>query len=615
MGNSRSKHCVKDDPPSIMPVEDPLTQKLSQAIVSRIVRTDISRDFEMTSEVLGAGFSGAVLLARHRQSMLKVAVKKFTKRRLQGRKMDLLKSEVEVYLRLDHPNVCRLLYAYESNKDVWLVMELCSCELYARVCERKAYKERDAADVLLQMLQAVNYLHSRNIVHRDLKLENWMYGESAASGGGSCSSTSLGREDRVKLIDFGFSRIISGAEEKLELPCGTLYYTSPQVLMRNYTSKCDIWSLGVITYMLLMGRPPFCGDTNRVITKAIMSGDFPKDHLWRLLSRNAREFISSLLTTDANKRPTAGEALLHPWLADAGSSGSLSGSGEIGTDVLRNLRKFACSSHLRRAALLVMAYSLTSKELQDVEQSFLALDKDRTGVVTLINVAEVLREYLGEEVTSSEISRILGSLDVANDEGVHYTSFVAAMLAARVQIHEDKVRAAFEAFDKSGSGFITAESLVSMFSGSDEGMSSFTKEDAQTWINQVDYKRNGVIDYDGFFQALTGKIVPDSALLAEADDDVPIVRVFEDVGLTPRARGMSESYAKSVAHRTVARKFSMELAAAIIDEDERRRPGTFSGAVDTADKEVHVRNTTCRIDEQYFADRSSPSGLSLKAVQ
>ena len=140
-----------------MPNQDPLLK--ASLPVNRIVHAEITRDFEILPQVLGTGYSGAVCLAEHRSSKRQVAVKQFRKRRLKEHRLKMLKSEVEVYLRLDHPNICRLLHAYEGRRYVWLVMEICSCELYSRLCERKVYCEEDAADVMRQMLQAINYLH------------------------------------------------------------------------------------------------------------------------------------------------------------------------------------------------------------------------------------------------------------------------------------------------------------------------------------------------------------------------------------------------------------------------------------------------------------------------
>lgn len=558
---------------SIVPDKDPLLKTVTR----RIVHDDIGRDFDLSAQVLGTGYSGAVKLAQHKETKQKVAVKQFSKRRLKPHRLKLLQSEVEVYLRLDHPNICRLLHAYESKNDVWLVMELCGCELYSRLCERKVYSEANAAEVMHQMLQAVTYLHSHRIVHRDMKLENWMY-------------SALGPDDRLKLIDFGFSRIINGADETLDMPCGTLHYTSPEVLSRKYTSKCDIWSIGVICYMLLIGRPPFRGPNNLRIAKSILHSDFTKDGRWMALSEDARDFVSSLLRKDALMRPEAAQALTHRWILGMGSAMRC----EISTDVLRNLRQFAQGSHLRRAALTVLAYSLTSRELQDLEQTFLAFDRSGQGTITLEQLAEVMEEHL--EVSSDEVERIFNCLDVAEDEEVHYTPFIAAMLATRVKLHEDKVRAAFEAFDRDGTGYITAESLVQIYSASSGTLS---KDEAMQWISEVDYKGNAHIDYEGFMAALAGKRLWALPQLDAGDDPLPHVRIFEEGTVNGRPRGLSESF--DAVPGSFSSQIRHGLAFALIDADSEseRRSQSFPEGI--RDSILQIRGVSCDVHERYFA--------------
>jgi len=600
--NNKSGHYTG----SIVPDQDPLLKSTS----GRVQRsTELSKDYELQAQVLGTGYSGAVRLATHIVTKQQVAVKQFSKWRLKAHRLQLLQSEVEVYLRLDHPNICRLLQAYEAKHDVWLVMELCGCELYSRLCERKVYRERDAADVMLQMLQAVGYLHTHRIVHRDLKLENWMYGATE-------------RDDRLKLIDFGFSRVLAGDDETLDMPCGTLHYTSPEVLSRKYTSKCDMWSLGVINYMLLVGRPPFRGANNLKIAKAIIQDDFPKDGRWAALSVDAQSFVQLLLQKDATKRPDAIRALGHRWIADAQNLATFEGgvNSEIGLDVLMNLQKFARGSHLRRAALTMLAYSLTSRELQDLEETFLAFDKSGRGTITEDQLATVMQDHM--DVDSQEVTRIFQSLDFSNDEELHYTPFIAAMLATRVKLHEDKVRAAFESFDKDKSGYITADSLVQIFhglSGAACGPGSMqgrglTKEEAEKWISEVDYKGNGVIDYDGFLAALMGKKLWAMPSLDDDAEDTPKVQVFEggSDGVQGRPRASSDGAIETSTRSTSfppsrgdanCRGMS-ELAHMIIDGDfEARRAQSFMPgcSVQGPAQKVQVRAATVDIDERYFA--------------
>jgi len=592
---------------SIVPDQDPRCKVVVKG--NRVVQADIARDFDLSQQVLGTGYSGAVKLAVHKTSKQKVAVKQFRKRGLKEHRLKLLKDEVEVYLSLDHPNICRLLHAYEKGDRVWLVMELCGCELYRRLCKQKFYGERDAVGVMTQMLQAVSYLHTHRVVHRDLKLENWMYGATD-------------QEDRLKLIDFGFSRVLGDEEKELDMPCGTLHYTSPEVLQRKYTSQCDLWSLGVICYMLLLGRPPFRAPNNVKIAKAILSGEFPRDGRWSSLSEGARSFVEGLLQKDASRRMDAPTALQHRWLKEVNPriGISLQGVEEAslthlaafeGEEVLRNLRKFARGSHLQRAALTVLAYSLTSREIQDFEQVFLDLDVTGRGTVTLDQLEKVMKEKY-PDVASEEVRRIFECVDVSNDEEIYYSSFIAAMLATRVRQHEDKVRAAFEAFDTDGCGYITADSLKRVFAGSTSSSGSRTQsaetaetaadsvqkameagglsqDEAEAWIREVDYKGNGVIDYEGFVAALTGKHLWTTALLE--NEDSPAVKVFED-DTQMRSRGYSDTIHPSGR--------GMKVLGAIIDVDDEDNPRPHSFSPGMQNSSLQVRTRSCKVNESYF---------------
>merc|ERR1719265_628726 len=244
----------------------------------------------------------------------------------------------------------------------------------------KRFTERDAASAVYQMLLSVNYLHNRGIVHRDLKLENFLYEKKDT--------------DHLKLIDFGFSHIWE-PNTKMALSCGTLAYVAPEVLARSYTSKCDLWSLGVILFILLAGYMPFSG-AERAQRKAIEDGQYSwRPERWKNISEQAQDLVKRLLTKNPDMRPSAEQALHHPFIEkrrmlDSGevdSSCPLEAVDQSAADALVN---FAKASQFRRACMSVMAWSLSNEERSKVRDMFIAMDKNKKGTITLYELKEVL---------------------------------------------------------------------------------------------------------------------------------------------------------------------------------------------------------------------------------
>mmetsp|Transcript_47285 Transcript_47285/g.135520 ORF Transcript_47285/g.135520 Transcript_47285/m.135520 type:complete len:630 (-) Transcript_47285:278-2167(-) len=584
---------------SILPGQDPLCTVIRGS--GRIEKAvDVARDFELRpSDVLGTGCSGAVLLAERRSTRQRVAVKTFSKNKLKEHQLKRLEDEVNVYLQVDHPNICRLLNVYEKGDKVWIVMELCKCELYDRLKEQGIFSERRAKDCAWQMLQAVGYLHSHLVVHRDLKLENWMY---SSSGG----------KDRLKLIDFGFARRLAHHDEQMNLSCGTMLYVSPELLRQKYTAMTDMWSIGVTCYMLMMGRAPFKGSKDWRTAQDIQDGDFPRDGRWDELSADARDFIRSLLCKDPSLRLDAEAALKHRWfrIRECSDLAVLPSLGDPMMEASNNLWRFGHGSQLQRAALRVLAIGLTSRESQDFENVFLQLDTKGRGTISPRQLSAVIKKC-NPEASLGEVVQILHCLDVSSAGEVSYSAFVTAMLAALVHRHEDKVRAVFDAFDAQGTGYLTAETLQSVFVGLEghalkaspsasstdtscalvaEGLS---KAEAEAWIAEVDYKGNGLIDYEEFTSALQGKRLGTAAL---RDDDRPLVRVFAAIESDlPRAWSEPTIGSASTREPSEASVVSMNDGSMLL---ETTAMPSFTMRVETP---LKVRCVPYELDESYFA--------------
>lgn len=402
----------------------------------------IDQKYILTEAVLGTGVSGAVRIGLEKSTQKKYAIKTLNLENISSKKAAMLHNEVDIYLKLDHPNIVKLIEVFEDEKKIFLVMELCTGkELYDRLAAKKRYSELDAARVTQQMLEAINYCHKNHICHRDLKLENWVYASEA-------------EDAHLKLIDFGFSRIFNPVIPMTAMH-GTVYYVSPEVMDGCYREKCDIWSIGVIVFMLLSGTPPFNGTADYQILVKIRNGEYNfSAPVWNTVSDEAKDFVRSLLIGDPQKRPSAEEALKHRWLEQS------SDNDEIDVRVLQAMKTFAVGNIMKRAALGLIARTFSDGEVQDLYNEFKKLDKDKTGTIRLQDMAAAMQEHL--KVSPSEATRIFERIDQTGDRTVRYTDFLASTIHARMMSDDKLVREAFDRLDADQSGLITASDLKSV---------------------------------------------------------------------------------------------------------------------------------------------------------
>lgn len=378
-------------------------------------------------KVLGSGASGSVKLAVHRQTGQKYALKTLHVDRFERDAMDDLRAEIGIMLEVDHPNIIRLQEVFHSDDHIYLVMELCSGgELLNRLNAQRGhhYSERKAARYLLQMCHAVRYLHEHKICHRDLKLENFIL-------------DSKDDDAQLVLIDFGLSKHLRKARQHMHRAVGTPFYVAPEVLEFNYTIACDMWSLGVITYMLLCGRPPFSGYTDEEILQHVLRGHYHyPSKLDRKISANAKDFIRRLLQPDPHDRMTAEEALDHPWIHE------WDGPEEpLDPEVLQELSEFRELTEFQRIAKEVLAYTFHPADVKKLHHEFDKIDSEGHGVIT---VSEFRRALAAANIPEAAMRSIFESVDVRHDNELSWTEF----LAATVKVSEADDAALRAAFDR-----------------------------------------------------------------------------------------------------------------------------------------------------------------------
>jgi len=264
-----------------------------------ILHTDPKQTYKIEQK-LGSGAFAVVKLVRHRVTKEEFAMKIIMKEKLKAipSQMELLKREIMVVSKLDHPSIVKLYEAYDSPTATCLVLELASGgSVLERLLKVGAYSEEETAIIMRQLLEACVYLKSRGIAHRDLKPDNLLLTQSG----------------RIKISDFGLSKDYS--KSALQTSVGTANYVAPEVLSgHNYDFQCDVWSCGVIAYTLLSAQMPFYGEDNREIFQKIIDLDylFP-DRYFKNVSDIALGFIESIFVTNPNERMTARPCLHHPW--------------------------------------------------------------------------------------------------------------------------------------------------------------------------------------------------------------------------------------------------------------------------------------------------------------
>jgi calcium-dependent protein kinase len=403
--------------------------------------------------VLGSGISGLVRLVTHKATGIKYACKILDMQLVDCEQaVQQLREEIVILSQLDHPNIVRLEEVYESDSEIYLVQELCvGGELFDRLDEQPDYhySEAQCARLVKQMLSAICYIHSRGIIHRDLKLENFLF-------------SSTDPDSELKMIDFGLSKhFLSG--EVMSDPVGTPYTCAPEVIGGAYTERCDLWAIGVITYLLLSGDPPFggCGgpesllDVRANILAARYS--FEPKEVWGHVSEAAKDFIKSLLVLDPKDRPTARQAQQHQWLQDLSENDHT-----LNPSVVQALASFKDYSDMRKLLCEVLSFTLLPEQIKELRKEFEKMDTDGSGEISLAALKEVLISNAGSGILSNfsepDVEEIFDSMRVSkNETRIHWHEFIAAGLS-QCQVDDRNLRIAFDRLDNDHKGvrFLTA---------------------------------------------------------------------------------------------------------------------------------------------------------------
>lgn len=435
--------------------------------------------------VIGTGHFGTVRLASPLHSLNEFfAVKVIDKHKLKGDFM-MLRREIQALSDIAHPNIIKYYEVFEDSRYFSIVTEYCSGgDLFDRICEIGHFTEADTVKLMKDILRAVCTLHAREIVHRDIKPANFLFASRAP-------------DSDIKLIDFGLSNKFGNKFKFLSSVVGTPNYIAPEVLKGSYDNKCDMWSAGVIMFILLSGHYPFQGINNVEVFSSIKKARYSlENEIWETISDDAKDLLGKLLIKDPSSRLSAQEALDHAWFKTAESR-----SEPLNPEILNCLRQYKAKSAFQKEALNVLARRLKRSEIEELTNAFATIDRDNTGLITSEELQQVLQEA-GYSMAQQDIEVIMKNLGMRGDGRFGYSDFIAATIGHCFSLKEEEVWMCFRHFDTDQRGFITAENLDLALKKVGR---RFTEAGIHHMLDEADFSHDGVVSYDEFRDMLMAK--------------------------------------------------------------------------------------------------------------
>lgn len=441
--------------------------------------------YELGQEV-GRGHFGRTCSAKVCQGELKgqsVAVKIISKEKMTTAiAIEDVRREVKILKALSgHHNLVIFRDVCEDDNYVYIIMEFCKGgELLDRILSSGGrFSEEDAKGIVVQILSVVAFCHLQGVVHRDLKPENFLF-------------TTKDENSPLKAIDFGLSDFIR-PDERLNDIVGSAYYVAPEVLRQSYSMEADVWSIGVITYILLCGSRPFWARSESGIFRAVLSAEPNFDDApWPSISPEAKDFVKRLLNKDLRKRMSAAQALSHPWLC---------GKHVIPLDILvyKQVKAYLRCLPFKRAALKALVKSLSEGELVYLRAQFKLLQPDNDARISLENFKSALMRNSTEAMKESKVPDILNSMNLLAFKKINFEEFCAAATNVyqleALDHWEEVARSAFAFFEQQGNRVISVEELAQELN---LGPNAYVA--LHDWIRHTD----GKLSFFGFTKFLHG---------------------------------------------------------------------------------------------------------------
>ena len=395
-------------------------------------------DYSLTGGEIGSGLYGIIKKCTHKRSLLNYAVKVISKSGLPRALVNDrgLYKQIEVLKKIDHPCVLRIHEYYEDLNNYYIVMDYyLGGDLFDKMAEKGKLPEADCSMIIWQILSTLSYLHSQNIIHRDIKPENIVLEDN---------DTNIS----VKIIDFDNAIETEGPVKGM---VGTLEYMAPEVLSTYYDEKCDMWSLGVLMYVILSGYSPFGSENIEVLKLNIKKGKFSLEgRIWMEVSPAAKDLIQKLLEVNPKKRLSAADALKHPWVHNSNINNT-----EALSSLLR-VKEFSNHSKVREVLYTyILSHIIPHEKIKSLKLAFQQLDLNSNGKLSKDEILYALGFCMEAQDAEEAAERIFSNGDSDRNGFLEYSEFLRAAIEHKDLLSDENIEKAFLMIDNTGDGVVT----------------------------------------------------------------------------------------------------------------------------------------------------------------
>ena len=461
----------------------------SNLLISSI-KSDPLKDYTIL-KLIGEGSFGKVHLVKHNIGGMVRAMKTIKKICVDDYSNEAsVLNELNILKKLDHQNIVKIFEFYSDSNNYYLIMEYCPGGDLFQLMEKSIFNEAQVACIMYQILSVVNYCHKMKIMHRDLKPENILITKVEKNG-----------IVRIKVCDFGTSQIFHLGDKQKNV-IGSLYYMAPEVFNKKYDFKCDLWSCGVMMYILLTKNIPFNGDSKDEIKEKILQGEYNEEFL-KGYSKESIELIDGLLEKKARRRINAEKALdyqIFKYYKCKELINKIRDQNKV-KNFLENIKRYKSKTILQETTLSYLIHNYFDlEEVQDAAKLFNLFDENSDGKVTLNELIDGMKVICGSDVASDEIENIFNNLDTDQNNYIEFEEFLKAAVDKRIFLNDNIIKFAFNYFDKHKKGEIFYEDIEEVFKNNVK--SEDVGEILREIISEVDSNKDGKISFDEFWQLI-----------------------------------------------------------------------------------------------------------------